>query len=442
MNNQTTALKISALLMWLAVSIAGCTTSTPGVFVISATLTKPPLTSLTLTPTSIGPATSTPIPGDLPTSALSSAPTATLTPLHPNLVTACPSDPFIPLEKLGLNPDARLLVVPETSESYWDENNIGWFVMSAELPVPRQMTTFFQEGHINSKSLRVSPNGQWIIFQRKAIGSDKAVPWAASLDGKRQWPLTTDNRLENGLWLDDDTVLLFGLENSGFMNSVYETVQILNPFTLEGEYVENLPPLQVQGIGATFFRYAGRTYLIYQSGDDYHLLDMFVQTDQTVLEWLRDDPADFLDKGISILSDGHMVIRVDRPYGLDMSSAMSPAEVVVSNSYSQTMRPIFLPEAIMPATAGLLSQDARGVAIVGESERFYWLDQEKGIIKDYCFSYGLSGMSRDGKFAVFVHAVLPHSQPVPKTTFVLNLETGYVSRIDGYEFIEWAWAGE
>lgn len=435
MNNQTTALKISALLMGLAVSIAGCVTSTPDVSVISATLTKPALT-LTLTPT--GSVTSTPIPGDLPTSAPSSAPTAKLTPLHPNLVTACPSDPFISLEKLGLNPDTRLLVVPETSESYWDENNIGWFVISAELPMPQQMTTFFQEGHINSRSLRVSPSGQWVIFQRKVIGSDKAMPWAGSLDGKRQWPLTTDDRLKDGLWLDDNTVLLFGLKNSGFMNSVYETVQILNPFTLEGEYVGNLPPLQVQGIGAEFFRYAGRTYLIYQSGDDYHLLDVFAQTDQIVLEWLRDDPADFLDKGISILSDGHLVIRVDRAYGLDMSSAMSPAEVVVSSSYSQTMRPIFFPEAIMPATAGLLSQDARGVAIVGEAGRFYWLDQQKGFIKDYCFSYGLSGISLDDKFAAFVHAALPHSQPVPKTTFILNLETGYISRIDGYEFIGWA----
>jgi len=413
-------LKISLVLLWLAVSIVACTNPTPGVAVTPTTLTPLPL---------ISPAISfTPTPQASPTPVPSFTPVPTLAPLYPALVTVCPSNPSVTVEKLGLEPDTLLLVVPETAEVKWD----GLFVITADAPTPQRMPALSQGGLL-------SPNGQWFIFVRTVEGTDKTIPWIGSIDGEQQWPLTADERLEGGSWLNDETVLLFGLEDIGFMNSVYKTVQVLNPFTLEGQFVENLPRMTNVGIGAKFLHHADRTHLIYQDGYDYRLRDVFAQTDQLVLEWLRDDPADFLDKSVSIVSDGYIVIRVDRPYGLDMSPPMSPEEVVASHSYSQTMRPIIFPSAIMPASAGLLSENIPGVIVSGDAEWFYWFDYQQGVIKDYCFpSDGFFKASLDGKFAAFTRETLPHTLPTQKTTFILNLETGYVSRIDNYAFFGWA----
>ena len=223
---------------------------------------------------------------------------------------------------------------------------------------------------------------------------------------------------------------------------VPQTYQVLDPFAMVGQFAEKLPRLELPGIGAKFFQFEDRTYLLYQSGDDYRLRDVFARTDRVVLEWLRDAPASFLDKGVSLLADGRMLIQVRQPYGLDVSSTLTLGEVLASDSYTQTMRPIFLPQSILPVNGIRWSEHPSGMMLTSAADRFYWLDYEQGIIRDYCYSEGrFRGTSLDGRFAAFVGETLPHTQPIPKFTVLLNLENGYASKLDGYEFLVWASAG-
>lgn len=203
------------------------------------------------------------------------------------------------------------------------------------------------------------------------------------------------------------------------------------------------------GIGAQFFQYAGRTYLIYQGGNnDYRLFDIASQKDQLILKWLQEDASPFLDKGIFVLAGNQIVTLVSRSYGFDISRPMSIEELKISHSYSETMQPVMLPQAIMPASeTSNFSRNTSAMVIHDDTDnhRFYWFDYHKGIITNYCFapeSDGFRDFSPDGKFAVFTHYELPNPQPIPKTTFIFNLETGYVSQIDGYEFIGWAKANK
>ncbi len=73
--------------------------------------------------------------------------------------------------------------------------------------------------------------------------------------------------------------------------------------------------------------------------------------------------------------------------------------------------------------------------------RFIWFDYQQGVMKGYCLPAAeFWGISLDGKFAAFVHETLPHTIPIPKTTLILSLETGYVSEINKYAFLGWAQA--
>lgn len=430
MTNQRIALTISALILWMGISVVACTVPMPSIPIVSATVTQIPL-AVASTPTE--PELSAPTPTAWPTPSPSSTPILTLASLYPDVVTICPSAPLVPLTKLGLESDTYLLVVPEEEDFYWDKNNVGLFLVNADSSAPQRIAAFSKEGQINSRHFLISPNGQWVIFQRKAKETDKVTTWIGSFDGKQQWPLSADERLENGSWLNDNTVILFDADD--------KIRQVLNPFTLEGEFLNGLPRMQVAGIGAKFFQYDDQTYLIYQSGDDYHLMDFSAQTDQVVLEWLRDDAADFLDKGIDILADGHIIIRVHRPYGVDISSPMSPDDLIVSQSYTQEMRSVVFPQAIMPVRVSPFSKTYPVMVLSGDTEdsRFYLFDYQRGVIRDYCFPLnGFSGISIDGKFAAFTRLHLPSADPVPKTTYILNLETGYFAQIDKYEFMGWA----
>jgi hypothetical protein len=423
--------KTNLLLIIVALVIASCA---------PLTLTEAPLSPATVTRVS----TPTPLPPSPPTSLPTSLPATEPAPppIYPVLEKLCPASPLVPLAELGLDSRVRLLVVPDTLETRWDENRVGVFVVAPNDPTPWRMDYLFQEGYLNSSGVSVSPNGRWLIFNRKAIGQESLVSWISSLDGQQQWPLSSMEENLSASWLDESSVMMWDAEN--------EPRKVINPFTMEEELLTNLPKTDIIGIGAILFRDAGETWMLYQAGYDYRLFNASTQTDQQVLEWLSAVDVPFLATGISVTTDGQIAIKVVRPYGFDMSPLMRVPEVIASESYTQTMQPVFLPESILPAQPSWESTSTSAMSIYNDSEQkpnpapqFYWFDYEQQIIKDYCFApKGRADISPDGKFVAFTRHYLPSLQPVPKSIFILNLDTGYISQIDGYQFVGWAWADE
>lgn len=270
-------------------------------------------------------------------------------------------------------------------------------------------------------------------------GTEKITIWILSADGQMQWPLKIEDTLRYGIWLDSKTLLM--RDSFEWWRNSETIFYIINPFTGEGQPLTDLPSLQIEGVGAQFFIQAGKLYLIYQKGYDYHLFDTTRKSDELVLEWLRDDPADFLEKRLTILDDGRVVIRIDRPYGFDLSEPQTTNELVASNNYTTTMRPVIFPDSILPARGStLLTKPHLGMFVYGQGDAgpLYYLNLDQGTMTGLCFSEEDGGLlSPDGTFSAITRWHLPSTQPVPKTLFIINLQTGHVTRLDDYAALTW-----
>jgi hypothetical protein len=394
---------------------------------LTKSVTPSPATSKTLSPT----LTVTRIPSStlLPTKIYAQEA------MIPELVSVCPENPFVPLNELGLDPQIRLVVKPYTTG---EQDEIGYFILSPDMEKPVLTPNIVQPGTVN-RGYNISPNGQWILFSRMKKDANNETPWISSLEGKQLWKLDSSGEMSGGTWLDDNSVLLFDKE--------VQPRKIINPFTKEEEILTGLPKMQVEGVGAKFFRYYGHTYLLYQSGKEVRLFDLINQSDYPVFQWLKEDAAPFLDTSIDY-SNGRFLARVNRPYGFDISPEMNIEEIRSQVDYSKVMRQVIFPEQVLPIS-GLspLSPNTPAFELaqwggkdnLNKPQKFYWFDYSTTKYKDYCFEYNnaLSNISSDGKFVAFTQYDLPSSLPIPTSIIIINLETGYRTKIEDFQFIGW-----
>jgi hypothetical protein len=395
------------------------------------TPTKTPQDSLTTltktTPTST--ATSTVSPTPSPTIAYAKES------LIPELVTICPENPYVPLDELGLDSQTRLVIKPYTVGK---QDDLGYLILSPDMEKPFIVLNIIQPGTINH-GYNISPNGQWVLFRRLKKEENDEIPWISSLDGKQQWKLDSSGQMSGGTWLDDNSILLYDREGN--------PRKVIDPFTKEEEILTGLPKMQVEGVGAAFFRIEDHTYLLYQSGWDVRLFDPINKTDILVFQWMKEDVAPFLDSGIFYKGNGRFLAWVDRSYGFDLSPEMTIDEIQYQNNFFQIMQQVIFKEKNLPISPSyplpanahaLLLDQWDGKNNLGKQPRFYWFDYSTGILKDYCFEE-LSGsnISPDGKFVAFTKYEEPSYQPVPALITILNIETGYRTIIEDYQFIGW-----
>lgn len=432
------------LLAALALTLAACSNRLPSAdaTVVVPAPTVPVRSATTVAPSPTPPPTLPPTATGTPAPTATSLPASTLAVLDTTLVGLCPDTPLVPLEALGLVPSVALLVRPETLESPWDDEDIGLFRVTADTVAPTRMEALRQAGYINNSWPLASPNGRWLLFRRRDTATLKDTIWVASADGQQQWPLEVSDAAVDGHWLNDTTVLLYSADTEWAEYRVTEGADyfVVNPFTGESEQLADLPPTQVEGIGGIVFQQDGRIYLLYQDGYDFRLFEHGTQTDQQVLAWLTADTAYFLDKGVQIDGTGQIVIEIQRSYGFDTSGPLSVNSLIASQTYTETMRQVHLPEAILPARGGSrLGRDHfTWISSEVKEDAFYLLDGVSGVIHEYCIpTRRLIAISPDFGFAAFTRDELPSPQPVPKIVYVLNLETGHLSQITDYEAIGW-----
>ena len=381
--------------------------------------------SLTPSPSATPIATLTITPALSPTSAFE------LEPINPTLVSLCPENRLVALHQLGLNSQTRLVVLPWTVEE-WDE--IGYSLISPTGSDTEQVPNLIPERMVNRAGYyHINNNGQWVVYNLQEKENLHEAAWISSLDGKQQWTLSPTKEFKVGFWLDPESVILYDQEQ--------HPLKIVNPFTLEEENLTNLPPIQVEGIGAIFFRESGHTYLLYQSGYEIHLLDLDQHTDHLAFRWLNSEESSYSDLNFFQVGEKFFV-TVKRDYGFDMSSELNTGEITSMVSYTRMMQPILLPEGILSAEPFELSPSGQAMMIYLKEDQqisFYRFDYESNVIDDYCYDAmdSRASVSPDGKFIAFTRFYFPSSRPVPKSIFIINLETGYMSQINGYQFVGW-----
>lgn len=126
---------------------------------------------------------------------------------------------------------------------------------------------------------------------------------------------------------------------------------------------------------------------------------------------------------------------------------MTLGEARQSLSYSGTMVRVVLPDEVL--AEAMYTQDGVPhffpLQIGTEKPLFlffgripqYVFDFNAGILIDYCLPPNSSDrISPDGRFYAFTDHVI--GDPEITSVYILNLENGYVSVIDDFEFMGWA----
>lgn len=401
-----------------------------------------PVTPLPIV-SSTGVFTSTDTP--LPPSQLTPQPTWTPDFLSSDILRLCPENRIVPIWELGMDLATKLLVLPESveNESIGDSN--GLFSISPKIDAePQIIPNLVHNGNINSVSYHVSPNGQWVVFNQKLKDDPDSDELAtiSSLDGQKQWSLSLNEKYKVGYWLDNTAVILF--------NQNDEPSVVIDPFTMEKEYLKNIPSLSQEGIGGIFFKHDNFTYLLYQVDDNYRLFVPSKQTDQQVLDWLSSSDTAIIDRFINVTSDGGIIIRVKTSYGFEISPEIKVDNLAEFQSYTDVMKQMRIPDNISSSdisfsfnsTSRIIWQKNEEKASLSAKSQFFIFNFEQQKLTDFCFEYKSTNLnsisiSPDEKFVAFTFFHLPSTSPIPKSIVFLNLETGHMAEINGYRFVGW-----
>lgn len=419
----------------------------------SLTRSNTPIPTKTPTFTQMPTETETPTiePTLTQTAASTQTPTVTLESIYPAVEKVCPENRYVPLSELGLDLETKLVVVPWTvgitdSEGYYLINNEGAAIKVPNV-IPKGMEVYYPLGGYS-----ISPGGEWITYSLREQGDTITTVWVSSLDGKEKWIISQASEHSFGYWLASGQILLYGPEDGDR--------QLFNPFTEEVFILKDIP------IGGStdvynYFKIADDWFETYYKSSIYDNLKYYLRNQSTgsiyqSFAWISSDKNTHrLNHRIYFHPNGFFISTVQRPYGIDISPEMKFEEVIVDWDYIEIMKAVVWPEELPLSSSTYLIPAIDSIAMGPVHDRsiqyddsnpwifwFYSLDYKNWIIKDYCFAIRgtnrRAGFTQDGRFFAYTHEDDSSGQePVPKTIHILNLETGFISQIEDWQFIGW-----
>jgi hypothetical protein len=430
----------------LFVAGVGCT-------VLNPSLSSPPITtaaSVVSEQVSIG----------TPTITATRSPLSTVDSTHqqdvisPQLKNICPENQLVSIEKLDLPRDLRLLLLPNTVESY---PQIPGKPLSISSENPAPATIFDDELYDYS----VSPDYKWIYFNRLSVDNKHSVLWISSLDGKNQWPvieLDSEDYTGYASWVSEQEIFIIGSPHENDISALdlweYMPFMGVNPLTLEERQLTYLARNQEDGLfyyGITnldkrpFGMYGrlNRVDFIYDYEED-KALPVFLWLDVV-------DPFDMqFIKPIWVYDEGKFAVTIARPDGIDLAFNLNIQSAGENKDYDDVMKRIIVPERLLPSSVLGIVPGKDLVALQrfdffnssqGENW-FYVLDYNNQIIYDYCFDLQDSvkrvKFSPDGKFVAFsLENFAADLEQDQHYIAILNLENGTIAYLKGYTLVDW-----
>jgi hypothetical protein len=365
--------------------------------------------------------------------------------VYPELVTLCPENREVPLSELGIDPRFRLVVVPWTVQTTGDE--IGYTLIDPTDPIPR-VAPLIPPGMINKSvwPYEISPDGHWVEYSlQEKDNAERRTVWISSLDGDQMWPITPVGEYFGGGWVGPQEILLYGPEE--------DDRKIINPFTMEERTIPPFPDdeTDTKELVTSLFLVDDHAYQMYPAKYEWQLFDYDSMTSHSIFQWLQFNKISYNDIHFLGYGSETYIAYVFRDYGFDISPELDIDEIAASHEYNQIMRAIMMPDAILPTYPSRIASTKQAMLLVSFDmfsdidlqTRIYWFDIENMVVTDYCFSldYSQRNLSPDDRFIAFTQEFYPvtYPSPVPKSITILNLDTGYISKIDDYEFIGWGW---
>ncbi len=404
------------------------------------TPSSPALPSETASPTDTPSPTRTftPVPPTL-TPSLTAVPTQNI--IHPDVVTLCPDQREVPFEELEIDPNFRMIMALDFDADI-ERVNLG--SIRGDDPTMTQIPTLNVDSDQSFEYAGISPNGQWIVYHvwkgEYESPVDSAV-WVSSVDGLQQWEVVVfseENLFQiHPYWQTDEEIFILGgnLRNRRTLSLALG----VNPFTLEQR---TFTPVPSDSKYYGTFVVNENTYTLYSSNLNILLYNQDTNTEQAVFPWLVDVglggyPSAYSNRLINIDETGKIKIVVRKPYGFDITKNLNFDSIGDDLDYEQVMEQVIILEDEAPRTfIAWQYNDSVGYYRRSEPAAFYVYDGERNIIKDYCVDAlgNYESLSPDGRF--FAWTTL-YDEEYGILTYVLDLETGYISKLPGIVVLDW-----
>ena len=392
-------------------------------------------------------------PSPVPTNPSTPEPTDVTTLISPEVVDFCPADPNVLLSNFGV-PESTILLLLDKENSalvYYPFNGEG------PIPIPNILGDFFFRG-----SKQISQDHQWIAYEHMNTEGESEGSLElriSSVDGTEQWTLLSEIPNATSIqWLPNNELVFSQMEVRAECPTSRE---IINPFTLESrpfDYPESSKP-------QCFFQ-----FLIDEEMEEmitysfsfpfWYLNDLEKGEHRTVLNWPLEDQFSYHQIQILMHQDAFTVL-VPRTYGLGAGNRLGEEELA---SQVPPLKEFTFTEIVFDSYISWLSADGKLIGFdlldpeipseeIGVNpvpRKFYALDIETEVLRNYCTDRGQARtMSELGYINQFVKSS-PDYQFIAWTIYepeggvsfpvevkVMDLESGAIATIPGYELVGW-----
>jgi hypothetical protein len=418
----------------------------------------------TMTPSPSAVSTSNAIPVSFPSQTTSSVPTAT-PPLHfffPKIEKLCPEKREVSIDKIGIDGSIKVILSDSKQTGLWSlgaENLLPHLIQ--KLPLDKWT------------SYSINPDG--IMLAYTIWNSDNSSSaWVYDLENMTQREVLNIKYWE-GLapyvrWLSQNELLIINSSAGIGGTSPIEIVDVDTGKSLDVNRVDSTP-LEYLGSYLNNGTYLG----LYSSLDDidtsytkFYLYDYFSNKKTLAFPWLQDRIFYYPYGGTNLQIEfdlNKVAMIVEQSYGFDVGIIDKSIEMLTQpKPYNVVMKRLFANtgsnfDRLRYSLIGLNS--ATNTVFLSMSYRdyidttnniadfkvsdiedaFFSLDFQKIVsaapvdylvFKDYCFTtteYFMRGVSSDGQVAAFSS---------DKELILMNLETGYLTRLPNWQFIGWA----
>ena len=359
-----------------------------------------------------------------------------------SIVDVCPSPQIVPLKDLNLPAEFRLIVLPPEIKNIHGYYDIGYSVLSLSGLKPNAINVSPPPAGSSNEDYRVSPNSEWVSFVR----SPKSDPgnqtlWVSSLDGKKQWAVKQfTDEIYLYAWISAEEIVISGSREYNDSETYSSPLVVINPFDRKEQ---QLIPYSIAYDGriqdeAFAFR-LGTMYDLFEiKPHDYFLHSYQDNTSERVFQWL-DELGDGNDNEEISFYDNSFIVTVQQRYGFDISPSLDISEIGKQTEYAKVMKKIVLPKELHPLGVWAIPH-SRSVLLFNyflSPEKWYALDYQEMKLKKYCFASAVDAspiLSPDGRFIAFSRdsSIYPSGEIT-----ILNLTTGQIAVVKGYQMIDW-----
>jgi len=373
--------------------------------------------------------------------------------LYPPIIQVCPEDREVPLSELDLPSELRLLLLPPDVQQR-DPTASGIMMISSSNPDPALVKSTIPRDGWENRLFSISPNGRWIrYYSLQQDGTDGEI-WISSVGGDQAWAIS-ENVNNMADWVSDQEIVLTGMPYTDERYDPYAVLPLfsMNPFTMVLRELYHLP----QGSNfLTYFTEYDVPYAVYYeslASENICLYNYNDDTSEPVFQWLAGE-SDRTNSSIvwSYTDEGKVNFRVvvNRQYGVDLVMGLDLDVIRESLEYDNIMSRIIIPDdypntwiAEMIGETSMIVGRGNFSAPEYPGER-YVFDYTEMILWDYCIEEETKMMmagSPDGRFIAYTFFNLDqygHAVDA-REVVILNLETGYITRIQDIQAIGWGW---